>query len=263
MRRWWTIAVLTSLLAGCAASGGAKAAGHDPALADPCSAASDVNEAGTTDFDALDKEFSQKPARVPDPLEGWNRMVFRFNDAAYAWVLAPVCKAYRQVTSEPVRTAVRNFFHNLATPARFVNCMAQGNDKAAGLEFGRFMVNSTWGILGVTDPAKVRLDLQPPSDEDLGQTLGRHGAGNGFYIVWPIAGPSTLRDSVGMLGDAFLSPLHYVEPWELYVGLCTVKFTQDTSESLGQYDSLKSAAVEPYSAMRDAYIQYRAKSVEQ
>jgi phospholipid-binding lipoprotein MlaA len=264
MRRWWMIALSLSLLAGCAAPGGGRTAPHDPVLvAGQSSASGDANEAGMGDFEALDKEFSEKPVRVPDPLEGWNRAVFRFNDAVYAWVLTPVAKAYRQVTSEPVRAGVRNFFHNVLTPVRFVNCVAQGKGAGAADEVGRFVVNTTWGILGVADPAKERLHTQPPDDEDLGQTLAKYGAGNGFYIVWPIVGPSTLRDSVGMLGDQFLSPLRYVKPWELYVAAYSVKFTSDASQSLGQYDSLKSTAVEPYSAIRDAYIQHRAKCVEQ
>jgi phospholipid-binding lipoprotein MlaA len=257
------LAITVPLLTGCACSDGSRTPARDPALAPQSSAASDINEAGMADLDSLDKEFSQKPVHVPDPLEGWNRMVFQFNDTLYAWVLTPVCKAYRQVTSEPVRTGVRNFFHNLLTPVRFVNCIAQGKGEGAADEVGRFVVNTTWGVLGVADPAKERLHTQPPGDEDMGQTLAKYGAGHGFYIVWPILGPSTLRDSVGMVGDQFLSPLSYVKPWELYVGAYSVKFTSDTSQGLDQYESLKSAAVEPYSAIRDAYVQYRAKCVEQ
>jgi phospholipid-binding lipoprotein MlaA len=256
-------AITIPLLAGCACSDGSRTSAHDPALAGQPSASSDANEPGMADLDSLDKEFTQKPVHVPDPLEGWNRMVFQFNDTLYVWVLTPVSKAYQRVTSEPVRAGVRNFFHNVLTPVRFVNCVAQGKGEGAANELGRFVVNTTWGVLGVADPAKERLHTQPPDDEDMGQTLAKYGAGHGFYIVWPILGPSTLRDSVGLLGDQFLSPLSYARPWALYVGTYAVKFTSDTSQAMEKYDSLKSAAVEPYSAIRDAYIQYRAKCVEQ
>jgi phospholipid-binding lipoprotein MlaA len=124
------------------------------------------------------------------------------------------------------------------------------------------MVNTTWGILGVADPAKDRLGLDLADDEDMGQTLGVHGAGHGFYIVWPGLGPSTLRDSVGMVADLFLNPVTYVEPWEVSLGVRAVRITNDTSFSLGDYETLKSAAIEPYTALREAYIQYRARNVQ-
>jgi len=139
----------------------------------------------------------------------------------------------------------------------------QGKGDDAGKEFGRFMVNSTWGILGVTDPAKDRLGLEVRDDEDMGQTLSVYGVGNGFYIVWPFWGPSTLRDSVGLTGDQFLNPLTYLRRWEIYTGIYTLRVTNDYSLNLGEYESLKSSAVEPYTALRDAYLQYRAKQIRE
>jgi len=200
---------------------------------------------------------------VPDPLEGWNRVMFQVNDKVYFWVLKPVAQAYQQISPLPVRTGVRNFFHNLSTPVRFTGCFLQGKDDDAGREFGRFMVNTTWGILGVADPAKDRLGLEVSDDEDLGQVLGVYGAANGFYIVWPLWGPSTLRDSVGLLGDLVLNPVSYLRRWDTYLAVSGVKVTNDASLHLGDYESLKSAAIEPYTSFRDAYIQYRAKQIQE
>jgi len=102
-----------------------------------------------------------------------------------------------------------------------------------------------------------------PGEEDLGQTLGSYGIGNGFYIVWPILGPSTLRDSMGMVGDWFLNPVSYVEPTETYLEIRAVETVNETSFKIGDYESLKEAAIDPYVALRNAYIQHRKKKVEE
>jgi phospholipid-binding lipoprotein MlaA len=264
MTRMEMIILSLLLLAGCAATAD-RPAGQDLSEASPSpspASAGDANEAVMSDFDALDKEFEKQKVTVADPLEGLNRFMFQFNDTLYFCVLKPVAQAYCRVTAEPVRVGVRNFFHNLTTPVRFVSCLVQGKVEVAGMEFGRFVVNTTWGILGVADPAKERLDLDPNDDEDMGQALAVRGVGNGFYIVWPLLGPSTLRDSVGLVGDQFLNPLGYLRPWVAYTAVSAVRVTNETSLSLGQYESLKAAAIEPYSAIRDAYIQYRAKSIQ-
>jgi phospholipid-binding lipoprotein MlaA len=102
-----------------------------------------------------------------------------------------------------------------------------------------------------------------PRDEDLGQTFATYGIGDGFYIVWPILGPSTLRDSVGMVGDWFLNPVSYVHPIEAYLGIRATETVNDTSFRIGDYESLKEAAIDPYVAFRNAYIQYRKRKVEE
>ena len=105
-------------------------------------------------------------------------------------------------------------------------------------------------------------ELNPNDDEDFGQTLGAYGIGNGFYIMWPILGPSTLRDSVGLVGDLFLNPVFYVEPVEASVGIRSYEEVNETSFEIGDYESLKKAAINPYEAVRDAYIQYRNSKVK-
>jgi len=214
------------------------------------------------DLDFLDEEEQQDIRRVADPLAPWNRLMYHFNDKFYFWLLKPVAQGYKAVTPTPVRIGVKNFFHNLIYPIRLANCLAQGKMGAAGTETERFLTNTFVGILGFGDPARDRLNMLP-HDEDLGQTLAYYGVGNGFYIVWPILGPSTLRDSVGFVGDRFLNPVTYVDPTALSIGVSAYDTVNDTSLRIGDYESLKEAAVEPYNALRNAYIQYRQTKVAQ
>jgi phospholipid-binding lipoprotein MlaA len=197
---------------------------------------------------------------VPDPLEPLNRAFFHFNDKLYFYFLKPVAQGYEAVVPEPARVGVRNFFHNLAFPIRFVNCLLQGKVAAAADEFGRFMVNSVFGVAGFLDV--VPKDI-PRGKEDLGQTLGVYGLGPGFYIVWPFLGPSTLRDSFGMAGDWFLSPVNYAFT-ELpeRVGVRAYDTVNDTSLSIGDYEALKNAALDPYISLRHAYYQNRVSQIK-
>jgi len=213
-------------------------------------------------LDEFESEFEEKAVTVADPLSFWNRAMFHFNDKLYFWFLKPVAKGYKVVIPGVVRTGVRNFFSNIYTPIRLTSCVLQGKVKAGGTELVRFVVNSTIGIAGVADPAKKYLKLDI-SDEDFGQTLGAYGIGNGIYLVWPVLGPSTLRDSVGMVGDRFLNPVTYVKPVEASVAIWSYDKINETSLHIGDYESIKEAAIEPYEAFRDAYIQYRKNKVKQ
>ena len=198
---------------------------------------------------------------IPDPIEGWNRAMFGFNDKVIEYVARPAYKGYEYVTPSFMRTGIKNFFHNLAFPVRFVNNLLQGRGRAAGVEMSRFILNTTAGVGGLFDVAKHHKPVVKVEDEDFGQTLGVWGFGEGFYIVWPLIGPSTVRDSVGMGGDYFLSPLTYVQPWELGLGARAVNVFNDLDDVLDLYDDLKRAAIEPYSSVRDAYVQYRRAKI--
>lgn len=203
---------------------------------------------------------------VADPMVGFNRAMFIFNDKLYFWLLRPVASGYRYVVPTPVRVSVKNFFFNLLMPVRLLNCLLQGKPKAAEGEFGRFVVNTTIGLGGLFNPAKNYPELNPPT-EDFGQTLGRYTVGNGFYIVWPLFGPSTLRDTIGSIGDWALNPLSFMQLVNLDTGQLTigtinaavfgVRTVNDTSFRIGDYEDLKSAALDPYEAFRNAYIQNR------
>ena len=214
------------------------------------------------DFDLLEEELAEQAVDVADPLEPLNRLMFGVNDALYFWVAKPIVQVYKDVTPEPVRIGVRNFFHNLTTPIRLANCLLQGKGDSADTELRRFLVNTTEGVLGFGDPAKDKRGLEP-AEEDLGQTLAIHGIDNGFYIVLPLLGPSTLRDSAGLVGDLFLNPVSYVEPFEISVAIWTGDIANEGSFHIGEYEDFKAAALEPYVAMRQAYIQYRNKQIQE
>ena len=145
-------------------------------------------------------------------------------------------------------------------PIRFTSNLLQGDLKSTGTELGRFVVNSTVGVLGVMDPAANYLDWQP-SDQDMGLTLGKYGIGNGPYIVWPIFGPSTLRDTVGRSTDYFLSPLTYLQPDKLSITVQAVDKVNATYFSLGDYEAFKQAYIDPYERMKEFYIEYREERV--
>ncbi|MDO8784944.1 MAG: VacJ family lipoprotein, partial [Syntrophales bacterium] len=147
-----------------------------------------------------EEEMEAETETIPDPLKPFNHLMFRFNDKLYFYVLKPIARGYKAVLPEKVRLSVRNALSNIATPVRFINCTLQGKLKSAGTELARFLVNTTWGVLGLFDPAKNYLHLEK-TPEDFGQTLGKYGIKEGFYVVWPFWGPSNLRDTIGMTGD--------------------------------------------------------------
>ena len=198
---------------------------------------------------------------VADPIEPWNRAMFKFNDVLLENVARPAYKGYAYVTPKFMRTGIKNFFHNLAFPGRFINNLLQGRPKAAGVEMSRFVLNTTAGLGGLIDVAKHHKPIVEVEDEDLGQTLGVWGAGEGFYIVWPFLGPSTVRDSVGLVGDYFLDPVTYVKPWEAGLAISAGRTFNELDDILDLYDTMKRAAIEPYSSMRDAYVQYRRAKI--
>jgi phospholipid-binding lipoprotein MlaA len=214
------------------------------------------------DFKSLEEELGEQAVKVADPLEPLNRIMYNVNDKLYFWAAKPITQAYKDVVPEPARVGIRNFFHNLITPIRLANCLLQGKGDSANAELRRFVVNTTEGVLGFGDPARDKRGLEPV-EEDLGQTLAVHGIGNGFYVVWPLFGPSTMRDSVGFVGDLFLNPVSYVRPLETSVAISAGKMMNENSFLIGQYEDFKAAALEPYVAMRQAYIQYRNKQIQE
>jgi phospholipid-binding lipoprotein MlaA len=199
---------------------------------------------------------------IADPLEPFNRAMHQFNDKLYFWALKPVAQGYKAIVPETARVSVKNFFSNLGFPARFISCVFQADFSGAATEAGRFTINTIWGIGGIMDPSSGKeLDLQK-QDTDLGQTLGVYGVGQGFYIVWPVLGPSSPRDSVSIAGDYFLYPISYISPWYAGLGVRAYEEINTTSLRIGDYEALKDAAIDPYVAFRDAYVQYRFKKVK-
>ncbi len=213
-------------------------------------------------FEEFEQEYKGQLIQVADPLAPFNKVMFVFNDRLYFWFLKPLAQGYAAIFPKFARTGVKNFFRNLLTPIRFTNALLQGKSTAAGNEFASFIFNSTWGVGGFGEPAQKKLKI-PLSDEDLGQTFGAYGIGNGFYIVWPILGPSTLRDSVGKLGDGFLNPLAYIESTEVAIAVWFYDRLNETSFRIGEYEAIKKAAIEPYTAIRDGYIQFRNAQINE
>jgi len=198
---------------------------------------------------------------INDPIEPFNRGMFWVNDKLYFYLFKPIARGYR-VVPEPARLSVANFFSNLGTPVRFVSSVLQLKFSDAGTELGRLVVNTTAGVGGLFDPAKKYLGWRK-KDEDLGQTFGNYGVGNGFYIVWPLLGPSSARDTVGMAGDFFLDPLHYVgiKPLER-VALKVLDKETKLSLDKDTYESLKRQALDPYVDVRTTYAQHRKGKIK-
>ena len=213
------------------------------------------------DIEVVEKVSEEAKGEIADPLEPFNRAMYHFNDKLYFWLLKPVAQGYGKVVPEAARVGVSNFFANLAFPIRFVNCLLQANFEGAAAELGRFTVNTLWGVGGFLDPASSKDINLSKQDEDFGQTLGAYGLGQGFFINWPIFGPSSPRDTVGLVGDGFLTPYTYLSPWYAGAGTRGYDMVNDTSLKIGDYESLKGAAIDPYVAIRDAYVQYRLKKV--
>jgi len=218
---------------------------------------------GDEDYiDDIKDGVDEEAVKIADPLEPFNRAMYHFNDKLYFWMLKPVAQGYSKVVPEPARVSVKNFFANLGFPIRFLSCLLQADFSGAATEFGRFGINTVWGIGGLMDPAAGKeLDLRK-QDTDLGLTLASYGVGHGFYIVWPVLGPSSPRDSIDIVGESFLYPVSYITPWYAWLGVRSYQEVNSTSLKIGDYESLKDAAIDPYVALRDAYIQYRLKKIK-
>ncbi len=201
----------------------------------------------------------EKP--VPDPLEPVNRIFFKFNDKLYFWVLKPAATGYKAVLSEDWRVCIRNFFSNVTTPIRLANCLLQGQFKGAGNEVFRFGLNTTFGFFGFFDQAKDKFDVEK-QDRDTGQTFGIWGFSPVIYIEWPLLGPSDVRDTFGFVGDVLLDPRTYLLNIYESVGVRAGEIVNSTSLSIGDYEALKKAALDPYIATRDAYLQYRQNKIK-
>jgi phospholipid-binding lipoprotein MlaA len=195
-----------------------------------------------------------------DPLEGLNRGIYKFNDTADKAVLKPIAGAYKAVLPSPVRTGVNNFFANLGTVVTIVNDLLQFKFSQAMDDTGRFAINTTFGIAGLVDWASM--DGIEQHHEDFGQTLGKWGWNDSAYLVLPLLGPSTLRDTGGLIVDSFTSdPLGYVQDPATRNQLILTKFVDTRASYLPGSDLLDEAALDPYAFMRDAYLQRRNNQI--
>jgi phospholipid-binding lipoprotein MlaA len=212
------------------------------------------------EWDTAEDSGEQEMYRVADPIEPFNRVMFGFNDTMYEWIWRPLSLGYRAVTPRKMRTGIQNFFTNLGAPVRTVGCVLQGKGQGAATEVAKFIFNSTFGILGFIDLFKDYPEMNP-DPEDLGQSLAVYGIGDGFYIVWPFLGPSTLRDTVGEVGNAFLDPVNYIDPAETAIAVKGVNTINRLSFRIEDIDAAKKAAFDPYEAARNFYIQLRRNHI--
>jgi phospholipid-binding lipoprotein MlaA len=188
------------------------------------------------------------------------------NDILYVVIMKPAAQTYNFFIPVEFRTVISNFFYNLRFPIRFVNCVLQFKGTKAAQELGGFLVNSTIGLAGLGEVAS-HWDLKP-SPEDLGQTLGYWGAGNGFYIMYPILGPSSLRDSARFIDSYFLDPVSWLRydkfggySWRTTVAITAYDKFNELSLNYEDIDALMAAALDPYVGARDAYVEHRNKLI--
>lgn len=190
-----------------------------------------------------------------DPLESWNRGVFSFNETVDAHVLKPVAEGYVKVTPSPVQTGVRNFFGNISDVWSSVNLFLQGRLKEGAASTMRVAVNSTLGIAGLIDLATpMRLER---FQEDLGQTLGVWGLPAGAYVVWPILGPSSVRDSATIVGNVYFSATTLVDGAREDNLVRLLDGVSTRAAYLSATDLLDEVALDKYTFIRDAYFQRR------
>ena len=191
----------------------------------------------------------------PDPLENWNRQVFAFNETVDENVLQPVARGYVNVTPEPVRIGVRNFFNNLRDVWSTVNLFLQGRFGEGATAIMRVSMNTTFGLAGLIDIA-TPMRLERPN-EDLGQTLGVWGMGPGAYIVWPFLGPSTVRDSFDIPPSYMLSGSMLLDGQEAKFAVTALNVISLRADLLDAGNLVNDIALDKYAFMRDAYLQRR------
>lgn len=210
-------------------------------------------------------EDEEEELTIADPLYYYNKGIWHFNDFVYLNIGEPAARAYNKVLPETIRGGVTNFFSNWYTPVRLVSCLLQAKWREAGTEGGRFLINTSFGILGFADLAKDKeWGGWEAADEDMGQVLGAWGVGHGFYFMLPLLGPSSARDGAGRIANGFLDPLYYLDihRWE-YLAIVSYREFAEYAPYAGEYKKFKDMSLDPYTAMRNAYLQFRARQVRE
>jgi len=228
--------------------------------------------AGAADGEELKGNDSQNTAN--ECFEGFSRAMFKLNHGLDTVIFEPVAKGYRALPS-PIRKGTGNVMNNLRSLLTFSNNVLQGDFRNAGNTAGRFVINSTVGILGIFDPAAA-LGLEEKGKEDFGQTMGVWGTSTGCYFVLPILGPTTVRDSVGLVGNFFLDPVYHVthnseihnglvgnsnyseHNYYYYRGTGAVDFRAKNIES---WDSLEKNSIDLYASLKSFYLQNRSQQI--
>lgn len=203
---------------------------------------------------------STAPDEEADPLEGFNRAVYTFNEALDKGVIGPVAKGYRYITPDPLRERIGNFSDNLREPINMVNAFLQGDFDQGMIAFWRFTINSTVGLLGIHDVAATA-GLKERR-EDFGQTLATWGAGDGAYVVIPVLGPSNGRDIVGRVTDWFFDPFHYYLETDDQIWLAVGQGLVERERLIDPIDDIYETSLDPYVTFRSVYKQHRDALIE-
>lgn len=248
----------------------------------PTTSNAPANEAPAEEefYDPFQKEGDQVQVMEEyDPWEPFNVVMFTFNRKVDKYVLKPVAKVYDKVMPDRLELGISNAVHNIRFVPRFLNNLLQGKFKGAGIELSRFVINSTLGIAGFYDFAKHQFGLVTP-DEDTGQTLAVYGVKPGPYLVLPFLPPLTLRDAFGLVGDTVMEPMNYFIFSVIRVGQPALVTHQTTatlavtgertgeivnerSINIEKFQGVEEATLDLYSAVRNAYLQTRARMIRE
>lgn len=222
----------------------------------------DLLDEGFDEYDEDEGWENLEEYTVSDPLEPINRVFFELNDTLYDWVLKPITDGYIWLIPLELRECADNFFRNLSAPVRVVNSVLQGELKQSGVVLERFLINTTLGVYGLVDVASTEFEIQAKR-ADFGQTLGRWGLGTGIYICWPVIGPSTMRDTVGLVVDTYTHPIPYFhENRTLDIAYYASHRINTLSFRYDVYEDMRRYSLDPYIASRQAYYEYRQALVE-
>jgi len=198
------------------------------------------------------------PSRV-DPFEPWNRAMYQVHEVVDGNVIKPIAETYVKTTPQPVRTGVSNFFGNIDDLFTGINHVLQGKKERAGDDFGRVLLNSTFGILGIFDPAS---EMGITKDKtDFGITFGKWGAPQGPYLFVPLFGPTTVRDGSGWLVRLYAGPLGYIDNVPLRNWLYALGYLDTRAQLLSAESVLDAAALDKYRYLRNAYLRARRYQV--
>ncbi len=195
-----------------------------------------------------------------DPWESFNRSVHGFNDTFDRAIARPVAEAYQAITPDFIETGIANFFSNLGDVVVIINDLLQFKFTQAAQDLSRLVMNTTFGVFGLFDVA-THMEL-PKHNEDFGQTLAVWGVGDGAYLVLPFLGPSTVRDTTGLIVDSnFLDPVLYIEDDEARWSLIALRAVDRRASLLEATRIMEKSGIDPYVFMRNAYFQLRENQI--
>ena len=205
----------------------------------------------------------EQPAEDYDPWQPFNERMFSFNhDVLDHYVLRPAATGWDKVLPDPAQRCLSRAFDNLETPRRLVNNLLQRRARAAGCELVRFVVNTTAGVVGLFDVAKLAFHLEK-NEADMGQTFGVYGIGPGPYLVLPFLPPLTVRDGIGRGIDGALDPFGYFIPFIAGTAMGVVNTVNERSLNLELFANVEESVLDLYSAVRNGYLQRRQSSIDE